>query len=63
MEIENFLKGQLVWHTNFKCKVQFLSELKPLKSKWLLMVADNGTRLGEVAEHKTSLELQIFKLR
>jgi len=27
MEIENFLKGQLVWHTNFKCKVQFLSEL------------------------------------
>ena len=23
----------------------------------------NGTRLGEVAEHKTSLELQMFKLR
>lgn len=23
----------------------------------------NGSRLGEVAEHKTSLELQTFKLR
>jgi len=26
-------------------------------------IAPNGSRLGEVAEHKTSLELQIFKLR
>jgi len=26
-------------------------------------VTCNGSRLGEVAEHKTSLELQIFKLR
>ena len=26
-------------------------------------VAYNGKRLGEVAEHKTSLELQMFKLR
>ena len=25
-------------------------------------VADNGSRLGEVAEHKTSLELQNFKI-
>jgi hypothetical protein len=24
---------------------------------------DNGSRLGEVAEHKTSLELQMFKLK
>lgn len=23
----------------------------------------NGSRLGEVAEHKTSLELQMFKLK
>ena len=34
MEIENFLKGELVWHTNFKFKVQFLSELKTLKGRW-----------------------------
>ena len=26
-------------------------------------IAGNGSRLGEVAEHKTSLELQMFKLR
>ena len=26
-------------------------------------VTYNGSRLGEVAEHKTSLELQMFKLR
>ena len=26
-------------------------------------LAGNGSRLGEVAEHKTSLELQMFKLR
>jgi hypothetical protein len=26
-------------------------------------VSYNGYRLGEVAEHKTSLELQMFKLR
>ena len=26
-------------------------------------MAYNGSRLGEVAEHKTSLELQMFKLR
>lgn len=26
-------------------------------------LSDNGSRLGEVAEHKTSLELQMFKLR
>ena len=25
-------------------------------------MAYNGSRLGEVAEHKTSLELQMFKL-
>ena len=36
--------------------------------KWICFyavrkVTDNGSRLGEVAEHKTSLELQIFKLR
>jgi len=29
----------------------------------IVALAGNGTRLGEVAEHKTSLELQIFKLR
>ena len=28
-----------------------------------LKMAGNGSRLGEVAEHKTSLELQMFKLR
>ena len=26
-------------------------------------IGDNVSRLGEVAEHKTSLELQMFKLR
>jgi len=26
-------------------------------------MAGNGSRLGEVAEHKTSLELQMFKLK
>jgi len=26
-------------------------------------IAGNGSRLGEVAEHKTSLELQMFKLK
>ena len=26
-------------------------------------VTCNGSRLGEVAEHKTSLELQMFKLK
>ena len=26
-------------------------------------IVENGSRLGEVAEHKTSLELQMFKLR
>jgi hypothetical protein len=26
-------------------------------------ITDNGFGLGEVAEHKTSLELQMFKLR
>ena len=26
-------------------------------------ITANGSRLGEVAEHKTSLELQMFKLR
>ncbi len=26
-------------------------------------IAGNVSRLGEVAEHKTSLELQMFKLR
>jgi hypothetical protein len=26
-------------------------------------ISPNGTRLGEVAEHKTSLELQMFKLK
>ena len=26
-------------------------------------LAYNGSRLGEVAEHKTSLELQMFKLK
>ena len=26
-------------------------------------IAGNGSRLGEVAEHKTSLGLQMFKLR
>ena len=36
--------------------------------KWICFyavrkVTDNGYRLGEVAEHKTSLELQTFKLR
>jgi len=38
-----------------------------LQMRWLcsgrLTLADNGSRLGEVAEHKTSLELQMFKLR
>ena len=28
-----------------------------------LGISYNGTRLGEGAEHKTSLELQMFKLR
>jgi len=43
MEIENFLKGQLVWHTNFKCKVQFLSELKPLKGRlFYLKLPESG---------------------
>ena len=26
-------------------------------------ITANGSRLGEVAEHKTSLELQMFKLK
>jgi hypothetical protein len=26
-------------------------------------ITSNGSRLGEVAEHKTSLELQMFKLK
>ena len=26
-------------------------------------IVPNGSRLGEVAEHKTSLELQMFKLK
>jgi len=26
-------------------------------------ITTNGSRLGEVAEHKTSLELQMFKLK
>jgi hypothetical protein len=26
-------------------------------------ISYNGSRLGEVAEHKTSLELQMFKLK
>ncbi len=30
--------------------------------KWII-VDCNGSRLGEVTEHKTSLELQMFKLR
>jgi len=29
----------------------------------LFKVTYNGSRLGEVAEHKTSLELQMFKLK
>ena len=29
----------------------------------LAVEASNGIRLGEVAEHKTSLELQMFKLK
>ena len=29
----------------------------------LFKVGYNGSRLGEVAEHKTSLELQMFKLK
>jgi hypothetical protein len=28
-----------------------------------ILIATNVSRLGEVAEHKTSLELQMFKLR
>ena len=28
-----------------------------------VVLAYNGSRLGEVAEHKTSLELQMFKLK
>jgi hypothetical protein len=38
-----------------------------LQKLWLcsgrLTLADNGSRLGEVAEHKTLLELQMFKLK
>ncbi len=31
---------------------------------WLyFFITTNGSRFGEVAEHKTSLELQMFKLR
>jgi len=29
----------------------------------MVSIATNVWRLGEVAEHKTSLELQMFKLR
>ena len=29
----------------------------------VIVTDDNGSRLGEVAEHKTSLGLQIFKLK
>jgi len=29
----------------------------------LIQITANGSRLGEVAEHKTSLELQMFKLK
>jgi hypothetical protein len=32
-------------------------------ASWFLNITPNGSRLGEVAEHKTSLELQMFKLR
>ena len=27
------------------------------------LITYNGSRLGEVAEHKTSIELQMFKLK
>ena len=37
--------------------------LETAKPKWSGSLAHNGSRLGEVAEHKTSLGLQIFKLR
>jgi len=29
----------------------------------MIAITPNGSRLGEVAEHKTSLELQMFKLK
>jgi hypothetical protein len=29
----------------------------------MIAITHNGSRLGEVAEHKTLLELQMFKLR
>lgn len=34
-----------------------------LNTKQKRSIAYNVSRLGEVAEHKTSLELQMFKLR
>jgi len=39
---------------------------KMIKNETLIRskaITANGSRLGEVAEHKTSLELQMFKLR
>ena len=36
---------------------------KYLSIGWCPKMAHNGSRLGEVAEHKTSLGLQMFKLR
>jgi hypothetical protein len=32
-------------------------------SSSIVALAGNGSRLGEVAEHKTSLVVQMFKLR
>ena len=37
-----FIIGEVVWHTNFKCKVEYLSEVKPLKGRWFYVRLPNG---------------------
>lgn len=37
-----FTKGEIVWHTRFKIKVEYLGELKPLKGKWFYVKLPNG---------------------
>ena len=39
---DQFEKDEIVWHKNFKTKVTFLQELKPLKGRWFYVRLSNG---------------------